>query len=188
MPEPIPDKTIEKAIAGDTLAFRRIAEHVQSIGYSVAFRFTGNVAEAEDILQESFIKLWKNLRRYRREVKLTTWFYTIVTNQSLDYLKSRQGKLRLKMKATDDHLPGMHAADEDHDRQELMNAIRDATETLTPKQRAVFILRDLEGLPVEEVEVILAMTPGNIKSNLFHARRCVGETLKKIYGEKPTLL
>ena len=187
MPEPDIEDVIQKAIAGDTNSFRKIAEQLQAIGYSVAFRFTGNQFEAEDILQEAFIKLWKNLRNYRKEVKLTTWFYKIVANQSLDFLKSRQGKLRNKRDDLDRNMRTSFSADGDHERDELMLMIKAAAEKLTPKQQAVFILRDLEGLDVEEVVTILSMTAANVKSNLFHARRHIGEKLKMIYGEKPTL-
>ncbi|PZR29050.1 MAG: hypothetical protein DI538_24330, partial [Azospira oryzae] len=71
--------------------------------------------------------------------------------------------------------------EKEYEREELMRVILETAEELTPKQKAVFILRDLEGLAVDEVTVILSMSAGNVKSNLFHARQKMAEKLKAFY-------
>src|SRR5690606_19333586 len=85
-----PDSIIRKAMSGDTQAFRAIVEDHQDFVFSVAHRFVNNARDAEDLTQETFLRLWKNLSRYKSEIKLTTWLYKIVTNVCLDYLKSKQ--------------------------------------------------------------------------------------------------
>src|SRR6478735_4013508 len=87
---------IESAQAGDMLAFRKLVEMHQRFAYSVAFRFTNNGPEAEDITQEVFIKLWRNIAKYKPGIKLTTWLYQIITNQCLDYLKSAGRRKEMK--------------------------------------------------------------------------------------------
>jgi RNA polymerase sigma-70 factor (ECF subfamily) len=98
-------------------------------------------------------------------------------------LKSRPEKQRRSAVSIDDSfvvaIPG--APEEHLQHQELMEAIRAAADELTPVQRAVFVLRDLEELPVDEVSDILSMSAGNVKSNLYYARRKVGEHLKTLY-------
>jgi RNA polymerase sigma-70 factor (ECF subfamily) len=183
MPDLISPEVIHEAMAGSTAAFRRLVEYYQGFAYSVAFRFVRDEEEAEDIVQEAFVRLWKNLSAYRAEIKLTTWLYRIVTNLCLDFLKSKRGQER---RSRDDITKGYHAADrgtpeKEYERGELMRIVLDATEALTPKQKAVFILRDLEGLSVEEVTEILSMSAGNVKSNLFYARKSMGEKLKAYY-------
>jgi len=183
MPDLSSHEIIIKAMAGDVAAFRKVVEQHQSFAYAVAFRFTGIEEEAEDIVQEAFVRLWKNLKTYRQEVKLTTWLYRIIANLCLDFLKSRRGKeKRNREELGKGYVIADHSTPEhEYQQNELMKAIHSAAEELTPKQKAVFILRDLEGLSVEEVTGILSMTAGNVKSNLFHARQKMADKLKSFY-------
>lgn len=180
-----PDPIIQKAMSGDTQAFRVIVEDHQDFVFSVAFHFVNNTRDAEDLAQETFLRLWKNMGRYKTDVKLTTWLYRIVTNVCLDYLKSRRHKCnameqRLEKGA---NLSTSLNADQPVIEDELRNLLIRAAETLTPKQKAVFILRDLEGLDVSEVAGVLQMSAGNIKSNLFHARKKIGDIIRKYYSQ-----
>ncbi len=183
MTTPIEQAVIQRAQEGNTDAFRKIVDHYQSFAYAVSFRLLGHVEEAEDVVQEAFIRLWKNLYKYRPEVKLTTWLYRIIANLCLDYLKSvhmQQKKNRVAAQALEG-LRSYESADEELKASELNEMIQKAVEELTPKQKAVFILRDLEGLSVEEVCSILSMSAGNLKSNLYYARKQVSGKLKEYY-------
>jgi RNA polymerase sigma-70 factor (ECF subfamily) len=153
-------EVIGKAMAGSTDAFRIIVENYQGFAYAVSYRFVGNEYDAEDIVQEAFIRLWHNMHKYRSEVKLSTWLYRIVVNLCLDFLKSTQGKVRQRKVdiSTSYSMPDTSTPEHILHTIELMKAIQQAAEELTPKQRAVFILRDLEALPVEEVCTILSMS------------------------------
>jgi RNA polymerase sigma-70 factor, ECF subfamily len=174
---------IRNAMAGNSDAFRVIVDHYQSFAYAVAFRFLNQAEEAEDVVQESFIRLWKNLSKYRPEVLLSTWLYRIITNLCLDFLKSTYAKQQKNQRdvQTEYLLKSNGEVDEELNVVELNEMIQRAATKLTPKQKAVFILRDLEELPVAEVCVILSMTAGNVKSNLYYARQQIGESLKKYY-------
>lgn len=183
MAEPIPPELIQQAMRGSQQAFRVIVETHQRLVYSVAFRFVHDVQEAEDITQEVFVRLWKNLHTYRQEVKLTTWLYKIVTNRCLDFLKSRHGRHR-KNQVDVDRSHFVHdnsTPEKEFQQQELSRIMYAAAGELTPKQKAVFILRDLEGLSPEEVSETLSMSAGNVKSNLFHARQKMTGKLKAYY-------
>lgn len=183
MPEPITPELIQKAVRGSQQAFRAIVEANQGFVYAVAFRFVNDSQDAEDITQEVFVRLWKNLHAYKQEVKLTTWLYKIVTNRCLDFLKSRHGRQRKnKVDVEKQHELTTHSTPEkEFQQQELTLIIYAAAEELTPKQKAVFILRDLEGLTQEEVSEALSMSTGNVKSNLFYARQKMTEKLKAYY-------
>ncbi len=181
MPISTDREVIERAMAGDTLAFRELVEKHQGFAFSVSFRFVANSSEAEDITQEAFIRLWKHLPKYRFEIKLTTWLYKIVSNLCLDYLKSRHGRRRRQWSSVDDQddVPAAFSADASLLEEEFRANVVKMTEALTPKQKAVFILRDLEELPVKEVSEILSMSTNNVKSNLYHARLRMGELISK---------
>lgn len=183
MPEPITPELIQEAVRGSQPAFRAIVEANQGFVYAVAFRFVNDGQEAEDITQEVFVQLWKNLKSYRHEVKLTTWLYKIITNRCLDFLKSRHGQQRKNRVDIDRSrlVQDQSTPEKEFQQQELKRIVHKAAEELTPKQKAVFILRDLEGLTPEEVSEALDMSAGNVKSNLFHARQKMTEKLKAYY-------
>ena len=180
---------IERANGGDHQAFRKLVEAHQRFVFSVAHRFTGNSDEAEDITQEVFIKVWRNLRKYQREIKLTTWMYKITTNQCLDYLKSANRKRQLnKVNVELSHqIPDVTSGESNADDRELIGVITALAKQLTPMQQTVFILRDLEGLPAEEVCEVSGMSASNMKSNLYYARVKIRESLTQYYKERTKL-
>lgn len=177
---------IERAVKGDTYAFKCLVEKHQSFAYSLSYRLTGNENDAEDIVQEAFVRVWKHLHRFRHEVKLTTWLYKIVTNLSLDFLKSSYGKKRRQQAGIEKgfEVKGALTPQEEMQGEELMKAILTIAEELTPKQRAVFTLCNLEGLSLKEASDILSMSSGNVKSNLYYARKKVSEKLNLFYVER----
>ncbi len=185
MPATVVPDLIEKAKFGDHHAFRKVVEAHQSFAYAVAFRFVGNRNEAEDITQEAFIKLWKNIGKYRPEIKLSTWLYKIIMNLCLDFLKSAKRKRELKTEDVEsNHLIIDQGSQEQKlDDVEMLSVIVKLAKQLTPKQQSVFILRDLEGLAVEEVSEVTSMDQGQIKSNLYYARLKIREGLTKHYQE-----
>jgi RNA polymerase sigma-70 factor, ECF subfamily len=174
-------EVIRLAMNGDTQAFRVLVSQCQGFAYSVSFRVLGHAQDAEDVVQEAFIRLWKHLPRYRFDVKLSTWLYKIIMNLCLDHLKSRhrqQEKNRMEMK---DIFRTYASSTDGIEKEELHTLIQEAASGLAPAQKAVFVLRDLEGLEAEEVCAILSMTAGNMKSNLYYARKQVAEFLKANY-------
>jgi RNA polymerase sigma-70 factor, ECF subfamily len=183
MPDLVTAHIIREASNGNHAAFRTIVEQHQAFVYAVAFRFVNDSVDAEDLTQEIFIRLWKSLHTYRDDVKFTTWLYRIVANRCLDFLKSSHGRNRKnKVDVTSGHFVQDHSTPEKELQQnELMQVIQKAAGELTPKQKAVFILRDLEGLSSEEVSEALKMPVGNVKSNLFYARQKMSEKIKAFY-------
>ena len=184
MPAAVPD-LIEQAKSGDPHAFRKVVEAHQGFAYAVAFRFVGDRNEAEDITQEAFINLWKNIGKYRPEIKLTTWLYKILMNLCLDFLKSSQRKQQLKTEDVETNLFIIDQFSQERklDDAEMLGVIVELAKQLTPKQQSVFILRDLEGLSVEEVCEITCMNQGQIKSNLYYARLKIREGITSHYRE-----
>ncbi len=186
MPAITDREIIEKAIAGDTQAFRLLVERHQAFVYSLSYRFVGTVGDAEDITQEAFIRLWRNLYRYRYEIKLTTWLYKIVSNLCLDFLKSGYTRQTRRMEELDDHtgIVSEYTADRSVLTEELLIALEKITADLSPKQKAVFVLRDMEDLAMHEIGEILSMSSGKVKSNLYYARKKVSEMIEIYYQTK----
>ena len=181
-PTPTPEQ-ITEAMRGNTRAFRAIVEAHQGFVFAVAYRFVNNAQDAEDITQDVFVRLWKGLPGYRHEVKLTTWLYRIVANRCLDFLKSGHGRQRKNSveASAESGLVAATTPDAEYKRQELTAQVHAAARLLKPKQQAVFILRDLEGLSADETMEALDMSRDQVKSNLFEARKKVMKYLKDVY-------
>lgn len=180
MPPQIDLAIILKAKAGDAAAFRQLVQVYQSYLYSVAYRYLGAVHEAEDAVQETFVKTWKNLNQYRPETKFSTWLYRVLINHCLDIRKQTGFRARqslVDIETTDD-VSAYTTPFTELARAEVSLAIQRATDGLAGKQKMVFVLRDLEGLESAEVCQLLGMDETQVKSNLYYARKKMYELLK----------
>lgn len=176
---------VNAAANGNTESFRVIVEQYQGFVFALVKKFIKSRPDAEDVVQEVFIRLWRNLRSYKKDMKFTTWLYKITVNKCLDFLKSGEFKSGRQSDSPDNlAIAGAASADETVVNAELRNAVEACAATLTPKQKAVFILRDVEGLEMNEIAEILTMSPGNIKSNLYYARIKMAELLNSYYAER----
>jgi RNA polymerase sigma-70 factor, ECF subfamily len=179
---------IEKAIGGDAQAFRWLVEKYQRFAFSLAYRFLNSSSDAQDVTQEAFIRLWKHLPRYRFDIKVTTWLYKIITNLCLDQLKSAHRKHSRQIRDADYPVADALLTDQRLLDEEFKAIVIQMTEALTPKQKAVFILRDLEELPMKEISEVLTMSSGNVKSNLYYARIKMSKLIGQYYEERKTKL
>ncbi|NIA30565.1 MAG: sigma-70 family RNA polymerase sigma factor [Actinobacteria bacterium] len=159
---------------GDLTAFRHLVEMHQSFAYSLALRMLCDTEDARDVVQESFIKVWQNIDQFDPNRKFTTWLYKIITNLCLDFLKARRRKSRIFSFSlnSDDGNFADSGIDEEKNciNKQVIRHIKIFAEGLTPKQRIVFVLRDLQDLEMDQVVDITGLNKNNIKSNLYHAR------------------
>lgn len=169
-------------------AFNLLIRHYQSYAFAIAFRLLCNEQDAKDVVQESFIRIWKNLHRFDHRAKFTTWMYKIATNISLDRLRTNKRYSQI-FSVTDteeisETMRDDHAIDEIYSNEQLAQIIMKLTADLPTKQRLVFILRDLEDLTIEEVCKISGLTIGSVKTNLHYARRTIRTWLIQQYNVK----
>jgi RNA polymerase sigma-70 factor (ECF subfamily) len=166
---------------GDLSAFQQLVEHYQHYAYILAFRLLGNDEDAKDAVQETFIRVWKHIKNFNLSSKFTTWLYRIVTNLCLDRIKAQKRKNRVF--SQDGEQNQLLVAGSEKNPEEncinkaLAGTIIHLSETLKPKQRVVFVLRDLQDLDMNEVARITGMSVNSVKSNLFYARRNIREKL-----------
>jgi len=169
----------EKIRAGDHAAFGALVRQCQPFAYALAMRFVWDRQEADDIVQESFVKVWDNIESYRPEQKFTTWLYAIVTRLSIDHIRSRSRWRRIFVRGEnmgEFEEPADHEShDERMDTEHLIATVRSLVRHLPRTQRVVFTLRDLQDLSMEEVEEVTGMSRDTIKANLCHARRRIRE-------------
>jgi len=173
---PQPDAgLIESCIKGDVHAFRVLVERLQTYAYTLAFRILLNEEEAKDAIQDSFIKVWKNLGSYNGKYLFTTWMYRIVVNTCIDRLK----EIKKHSEIYSDSISESSNAEDSIINRELAKQIRQLSKELPQKQRIIFILYDLQGLSLDEASEVLKMSKGLVKSNLYYARKSIKEKLLK---------
>lgn len=166
----------------DEQAFRKLVEAHQSMVYTLAFRLLCNDEDAKDAVQETFIRAWKHLGSFNLELKFSTWLYTIAANQCYD--KLRKAKHTITLRLEDQNVIREFISDENPEKNllntELAQIISSLTVGLTPKQKLVFTLRDLEGLEIEEIITITGLSAAKIKSNLYLARQYIREKIESL--------
>ena len=170
---------IHKCRNRDEKAFRILVEKFQSYAFNVAFRVVLNEDDAKDILQESFIRVWKHIHQYDQKILFTTWLYKIVINLCYDNLKFARRRNHMAMRLADNQaIPVNNVnASGNEDNKELIRRIRKVSKNLTLKQRMVFVLRDLHEIPIKEVMKILGLSEGSVKTNLYLARQNIRERI-----------
>jgi RNA polymerase sigma-70 factor (ECF subfamily) len=172
-------KLIREAQRGDLNAFETVLKNYQYYAYTVAFRVLTNDDDAKDVVQECFIRIWKNLGGYNAKVKFTTWMYKIVINLCYDKLRRRKSEYE-RNEVLDEQFIGS----DDNPEQLLSNKeqaeiIKHISDGLPEKQRMVFVLRDLEELTTDEVSQIMEMSVESVKANLSIARKTIRAKLIK---------
>jgi len=173
---------IEQIKKGNQSAFRSLVEEYQQYAFTLAFRILCDEPEARDVVQESFIKIWQKIRSYDGKAKFTTWMYRIVTNTSIDKLRSMKRNRHINIDELTVQAESLIQADfsGQFENEELAEMITYFSEGLPEKQRLVFVMRDLQGMLSSEVQEILEMSESAIKSNLYHARREIRTRLSEI--------
>lgn len=176
-PETI-NELIESSQRKDEKAFRTLVESHQIMVYKLAYRLLCNEEDAKDAVQETFLWVWLNLAKFDRNRAFSTWVYSIAANYCYDRLKSGKNNVQtIPLELTDDTVTD--EVEQKMDYSDLGARIARLTNKLSPKQKWVFTLCDLEGLSVEETTVITGLSAAKIKSNLYLARQALRIELKK---------
>lgn len=182
MPDTINDfELVKDFVAGDESAFNRLIIKYQQKIYWHARRMTGNHLDADEVVQEVLITLYKKLNTFEFKSSLYTWIFRITSTRSLNYIKKRNVKnffsfgdneKEISMKSSGDDLTN------DIEKKELMQKINSQLQKLPAKQREVFIFRNYDDLSYEEISKITGRSVGGLKSNYFHAVNKMAEMMK----------
>lgn len=168
---------------GEETAFNEIVVRYQEKVYWTVRRFVNDHDEADDIVQEVFVKAYDGLKRFRGESGLYTWLYRIAVNLSLNHLR----KLKVQEFFRVDRLleqeeAGSDRPDEALEQKEQQGLIQEAVRSLPEKQKAVFVMRYYQAMSYEEISAVLKTSVGGLKANFFHAVRKIEEYVKRAHG------
>lgn len=165
---------VEKFQHGDVAAFESLVAKYQNKVYDIVYHYSHDVEDAYDLSQEVFERAFKSLGGFKRKSSFYTWLYRIAINACIDYGRKRS---RLQVIPVDDWSSvhdnlatgSGHSPAETVLLQELGQQITKAIDQLPPKQKAVFIMKRLDGLSLEEIAQILGRKVGTVKAHLSHA-------------------
>jgi RNA polymerase sigma-70 factor (ECF subfamily) len=195
--EPTDEQLAERAAAGDEPAFEAIVNRYQSRVFRLAWRLTANEGDAADVLQETFLQVYRKLASFRGDSRFGTWLYRIATNAAL---MQRRARSRRPAESLDGFMPcfdenGRHAAtvtqlqaaaslEQQIDRRRLAEKALAALERLPEGYREAFVLRDLEELTTAEVGEVLGLEPAAVRQRVHRARMMLRGCLGALTGAK----
>jgi RNA polymerase sigma-70 factor, ECF subfamily len=178
---------VERTRGGDTAAFRVLVERYGRSVFRLAFRMTGNEFDAEDVVQETFLRAFKQLDSYESRSSFGTWLYRIAANYSLDLIRSKKRHASRHVAETEEHedvLDGVKTNEPGQDRMYYSSQVKvrldAALQLLTEQERTAFQLRHFEGKSIEEIGEILDLGVSATKNSIFRAVRKVREALEPV--------
>ena len=181
--------------ANDPLAYEALVETFAEPIYRLAYRMVHDPADAEDILQETFLQAYLHIGDFRGQAGLKTWLYRIATRQALALLRRRQRKIDAATtsleSATDDQPAWEERLADEHTpsperwalAHETEDCVRQAIEGLSPPLRAALVLHFFEGLPLPQVAAALDISHSAAKVRVHRARRALQQALQPCVGE-----
>jgi RNA polymerase sigma-70 factor (ECF subfamily) len=184
---------VAKAREGDLAAFNELVQRYDRKIFRLAKHITQNDEDAEDVLQETFLKAFEHLGDFQGQSKFYTWIVRIAVNESLMKLRKRKSDRTVPLDEPvdtgEDTVVREIAVWEDnpeqkYSREELANILEEAVETLRPAFRTVFVLRDIEELSTEETAEALGISVPAVKSRLLRARLQLRERLTRFFKRK----
>ena len=160
---------------GDSDAFAEVYRRFGERMKSIAFNHLGNISDAEDAVQDTFVKLHRAARGFTGEAAFTTWLYRILVNTCLDAIRRR--RRRIQETPIDDELPGGRAAMTVDDAKRM--TLHKLLAALPEQRRSVFVLFEIEGLSHAEIAEVLDISEGNSKWILFATKKQLQEAWKR---------
>jgi RNA polymerase sigma-70 factor (ECF subfamily) len=165
------EATADAMEAGREEAFRELVERHSPMVFRVAFRITGNESDAEDVVQEAFLKAYRNFDSYDSRASFSTWIYRIASNCAIDVLRRRKRRPEAPPDAADEAASSRPSPQAATLSSEIGRHLTDALAELTAQERTAFVLRHFEGRPIPEIARALGVRANAAKQTVFRAVR-----------------
>jgi RNA polymerase sigma-70 factor (ECF subfamily) len=183
---------VRRAQAGETKAFDELVGRFRTRIFGMIYNMVHNEQDAWDLAQDSFLKAWKSIARFRGQSSFYTWIYRIVMNVTIDWLRKKQVRGAgaefddsIALKEIDPASRTVPHADalphERMERAEIRGRIDGAIAQLSPEHRAVVLMKEIEGMQYHEIAESLGCSIGTVMSRLFYARKKLQDLLRDVY-------
>lgn len=183
--QPPDEVLVDRSKKGDLDAFEELVRRYEGKVYGMAYRFMGNHADAGDLAQEGFIRLYQALPGFRGDSSFSTWMYRIVANACRDELRRRQRQRNVSLDELVESAAGnmpVHSTEESPEdaaeRNELQEYVQQCLSSLSEEHRLILIMREMQGLSYEEIAAALECSLGTVKSRLNRARHALKDKIK----------
>jgi RNA polymerase sigma-70 factor (ECF subfamily) len=183
---------VKRCQDGDSEAFDELVTRYRTRVFGMIYNMVHSEQDAWDLAQDSFLKAWKSIKRFRGQSSFYTWIYRIVMNVTIDWLRKKQIKAggaefddSIQLKEVDpasktspkaDALPSEHM-----EQQEIRGEIDKAIAQLSPEHRAVILMKEIDGMQYHEIAETLGCSIGTVMSRLFYARKKLQNLLRDCY-------
>ncbi|OPY58815.1 MAG: ECF RNA polymerase sigma-E factor [Pelotomaculum sp. PtaU1.Bin035] len=197
--QPSDEVLIEKSKNGDMEAFEQLVRRYENKVYTVAYRFLGNHADASDLAQDTFLRLYQALPGFRGESSFMTWLYRITANACRDEIR-RQQRCHVVSLDNETVKNGNHvisrisgsilSPEEEVERIEFNNTIQQCISSLSEEHRLILVMREVQGLSYEEIAEVMKCSLGTVKSRLSRARQAFKEKFdhrRELFGRDSRL-
>jgi RNA polymerase sigma-70 factor (ECF subfamily) len=183
---------VARAQAGDQDAFGLLVERHSIRLFQLVYRMTGNEQDAEDVVQETFLRAYKQLNRFEARAGFGTWLHRIAANCSLDFLRKRKRQGQqvdpIELEA-EEPVPALSSNTPPPDDQvfhlEVQQKVEAVMDQLTPMERTAFVLRHFEGKSIEEIGTALGAGPSATKQSIFRAVQKMRRALEPVLNATP---
>jgi RNA polymerase sigma-70 factor (ECF subfamily) len=182
---PEDERLIARASAGDSAAFRQIYERHRADVARLVYRMLGGRSDFEDVIQEVFVQVYRSLKDFRGQSKLSTWMHRVTVNVVLMYRRAARSRPVFAEEPPTDGMLRSESTqpDDDAERRERMRAFGRLLDRLADKKRIVFVLHELEGVAPGEIAEIVGAPVLTVRTRLFYARR----ELEAMLRDEPSL-
>ncbi len=161
-------------------AFEELVRAYQQPLYRHLRHMLSSHADADDALQNTFLKAWKNLEQFRGDSSIYTWLYRIASNEALGMLRQSGRRIQLQVESEEESLPAS-APGLEADADFILGHLQAALQTLPPRQRQVFDLRYFEEMPYQEIARITGKSKGALKASYHHAVKKIEHFLEQLF-------
>ncbi len=164
-------KLVNAAKEGDNFAMRKLYEQNYSSVFRLAGRYAGNREDAEDIVQDVFIKAFNSLNKfsYKKGGSFGGWIYRICINLSINFIKRKKKISGAGQESHWEPVAHENSPDEKYRSNEVYRKVEEALNSLSPKQKMMFVLKHYEGLKIDEIAAKMECSSGSVKKQLFRA-------------------
>jgi RNA polymerase sigma-70 factor (ECF subfamily) len=196
-PAPVTDEElVTRARAKDFGAFEQLVDRYEDKVYRLAFRFVRNETEAKEIVQDTFLSIWRKLDTFKGDAQFGSWVYRVAANAALMRLRSQRRhpevsteELPIDFLDTYGHLPTAgdnwaRRPDDELQSDELRRRIQAAVDDLPEIYKTVFLIRDVEGLSTEETAEVLGISVPTVKTRLHRARLALREAIGQYFDQR----
>lgn len=177
------DELVERALQGNHSAFENLLRPYRNMMLNLAFRMTGDIEDAREVCQDAMMKIYKYLRKYKSGKSFKNWIYRIVAHSAFDFLRSKKRMVRLHREYISTQTEGEFSPEKRLLNREIKTKLKMYQEKLSPKEKIVFLLRDVEGFSTKETTEILGGSLVSTRVHLSRARQKLRQQFKVIHPE-----